>query len=252
MPQEKQSKPAQTAPKQGDDARIVYAPAQEDAAYGPPLIVFDLDGTVADSYQLAVESFRWVFEQMGFGTLPLDLLESFNGPTSDEVCRTMGIGPDRRKLYDRLLTEAEQAMAARCAKPFYGTMDTLHALVGEASLCLLTNGTASYMDLTLGQFGMTDLFIRRSAYVPGRTKADWIRRWQGELRAPRALMVGDRRSDIEQAHVAGALALGVTYGMGGVEELMGADALAGDMGEVLLLCRQFIKEGVLSCTAEQS
>ena len=252
MPQEKQSKPAQAAQKQGGDTQVVYTPAQEAAEYGLPLIVFDLDGTLADSYRLAVESLRRVFERLGFGDLPLGLLESLSGSTCDEVCRAMGIGPDRRAVYDRLLAEAEQEMAGRYAKLFYGAMDTLHALVAEASLCLLTNRTDSYMERTLGQFGISDLFVRRSAHVPGMSKADWIRRWRQELRAQRAMMVGDRRADIEQAHAAGALALGVTYGMGGIEELMEADALAGDLGEVLLLCRRFIEKGVLGCTGDQS
>lgn len=66
----------------------------------PALIVFDLDGTIADSRELARESYKRVFALMGFGQITDELADSFNGPDADEVCRVMGIGKDRRALYD--------------------------------------------------------------------------------------------------------------------------------------------------------
>ena len=62
----------------------------------PALIVFDLDGTIADSRELARESYKRVFALMGFGRITDELADSFNGPDADEVCRVMGIGADRR------------------------------------------------------------------------------------------------------------------------------------------------------------
>ena len=62
----------------------------------PALIVFDLDGTIADSRELARESYKRVFALMGFGQITDELADSFNGPDADEVCRVMGIGKDRR------------------------------------------------------------------------------------------------------------------------------------------------------------
>lgn len=251
MPQE-QSKPAQAAQGTDKTPRMVYAPAEREEEYGLPMIVFDLDGTVSDSYHLSIEAYRQVFGRMGLPALPLGVIESLNGPTADEVCRTVGIGPERRAEFESLLAEAEEAMIHRFAKPFFGAMETLRALEGEASLCLLTNGSASYMSQTLQKFGMAQLFVRKAAFVRGMTKADWIRRWQKELCARRSLMIGDRETDVRAAHAAGALALGVTYGTGGVGELMEADALAGDMAEVLTLSRRFCREGVLHSASDES
>lgn len=252
MPQEKQSKPGQAAQGPARPPRMVYAPTEREAEDGLPMIVFDLDGTISDSYQLSIQACRQVFGRMGLPALPLDVIESFNGLSADEVCRAMGIGPERRSEFEAFWAEAEDEAVRRFARPFFGAMETLRALEGDASLCLLTNGSASYMSQTLQKFGMAHLFVRKAAFARGMTKADWICRWQKELCACRSLSVGDRETDVRAAHAAGALALGVTYGTGGVGELMEADALAGDMAEVLTLSRRFCREGVLHGTADES
>ena len=57
--------------------------AQAMAARQPVLIVFDLDGTLTDSRDLARLCYQRVFEQMGFGRISDALAESFNGPDAD-------------------------------------------------------------------------------------------------------------------------------------------------------------------------
>lgn len=51
----------------------------------PTLIVFDLDGTISDSRELGRETYKRVFELMGFGRIPMSWRTSFNGPDADEV-----------------------------------------------------------------------------------------------------------------------------------------------------------------------
>ena len=79
------------------------------AAKHPALIVFDLDGTIADSRDMARESYKRVFAMMGYGMITDELADSFNGPDADEVCRVMGIGADRRAEYDELIERGGQA-----------------------------------------------------------------------------------------------------------------------------------------------
>lgn len=50
------------------------------AAKHPALIVFDLDGTIADSRDMARESYKRVFAMMGYGMITDELADSFNGP----------------------------------------------------------------------------------------------------------------------------------------------------------------------------
>ena len=73
----------------------------------PVLIVFDLDGTLTDSAELGRVLFKRVFALMGYGEISDEMADSFNGPSADEVCRVMGIGPDRRALYNHLRSDPD-------------------------------------------------------------------------------------------------------------------------------------------------
>ena len=54
-----------------------------------------------------------------------------------------------------------------------------------------------------------------------------IREWEQETGARRVIVVGDRKSDIDNARAAGAYAVGVTFGMGSVEAWRFTQRLAG-------------------------
>lgn len=131
------------------------------------MIVFDLDGTISDSYQLSIQACRQVFGRMGLPALPLDVIESFNGLSADEVCRAMGSARNGGRSSRRFGQKRRMRRSGRFARPFFGAMETLRALEGDASHCLLTNGSASYMSQTLQKFGMAHLFVRKAGVCAG-------------------------------------------------------------------------------------
>lgn len=100
------------------------------------LIVFDLDGTLADSRELARISFKRVFALMGCGEITDEQADSFNGPDADEICRVMGIGPDRRGMYDCLVDETDVELVRSIGRMFPGTEDMLMALAPWARLSI--------------------------------------------------------------------------------------------------------------------
>ena len=210
------------------------------ASRQPTLIVFDLDGTIADSLELGRECYKRVFELMGFGRISDELADSFNGPNADEVCRVMGIGADRRAEYDRLIEEVEGELTRAIGRMFPGIMDMLEALCPHATLAILTNGTQSYCESSMEVFGISPYIALHSGFVSGVSKAQRILQWQKELGATRVICVGDRITDIQTARKAGAYAVGVTYGMGSREELIGADALCDSPTQVAQVCMKWI------------
>ena len=210
------------------------------ASRQPTLIVFDLDGTIADSLVLGRECYKRVFELMGFGRISDELADSFNGPDADEVCRVMGIGADRRAEYDRLIEEVEGELTRAIGRMFPGIMDMLEALCPHATLAILTNGTQSYCESSMETFGISPYIALHSGFVSGVTKAQRIRQWQGETGATIVIVVGDRVTDIENARAAGAYAIGVTSGMGDRAELAGADCLCDTPQEVAACCMRLI------------
>lgn len=214
-----------------------YAMAKE----RPVLIVFDLDGTIADSAQLGRVLFKRVFEMLGYGVISDELADSFNGPSADEVCRIMGIGPDRRPLYNQLIDEVETELVKTIGRMYPGMIDMLEALSRHAVLAILTNGAPVYCKTCIDTFGLAPYIALHSGFVSGVTKAQRMLQWAGELDARRIIVVGDRSTDMENARAAGAYAVGVTYGMGSREELSGADVLCANACDVVRACMEVIR-----------
>ena len=202
----------------------------------PVLIVFDLDGTLTDSFMLGRVLFKRVFALMGFGEISDELADSFNGPSADEVCRIMGIEGARRAEYNRLIDEIETELVKSIGKVYPGTIDMLASLCPHAHLAILTNGAPSYLAACMTAYGFEPYIGLRAGYTEGVSKAERIRQWERELSAQRVIVVGDRKSDIDNARAAGAYAVGVTFGMGTKEELLGADALCASTEQVRAAC----------------
>lgn len=208
----------------------------------PVLIVFDIDGTIADSAKIGRELFKQVFALMGYGVISDELADSFNGPSADEVCRVMGVGPDRRPLYNELLESIEDDLVRKSGCMFPGICAMLDALAPHAVLALLTNGTQRYCETCIREFGLSPYISLHSGYVSGVTKAQHMLMWAKELGARRVICVGDRGTDVENARKANAFAIGVTYGMGTREELAGADCLCDTPTQVAKECLRVIGE----------
>lgn len=206
----------------------------------PVLIVFDLDGTIVDSRELARVCYQRVFELLGYGKISDAQAESFNGPDADEVCRVMGIGPDRRALYDQLVDEVCVELIHSIGKTFPGTLEVFQTLAPNAVLAILTNGTQRYCETCIEQFGLTPYVELHSGFRSGVSKAQRMQMWAQEIGARRIIVVGDRGTDIENARAAGAVAIGVTYGMGSREELADADVLCDNTRQLTNVCLEWI------------
>lgn len=212
------------------------------AARHPVLIVFDLDGTLTDSAMLGRELFKRVFALLGFGEISDELADSFNGPSADEVCRIMGIGEDRKPLYNQLINEIEPLLVRESGVVYPGTVEMLCELSRHAVLSILTNGSHVYCDTCIEEYGFAPYIALSSGFVSGVSKAQRIAQWQQETGAQRVIVIGDRATDVSNARAAGAYAIGVTYGMGSCEELSGADALCDTARQVCLECLRVIAE----------
>ena len=206
----------------------------------PVLIVFDLDGTIADSRELARQSYKRLFPLLGCGEITDEQADSFNGPDADEICRVMGVGSEKRPLYDKLLDELDAELVHSVGRVYPGVMEMLQALAPHAHLAILTNGSTHYLQTNIDVFGLAPYIGLCSGFVSGVTKAQRIAMWERELSARRVICVGDRKSDVDNARAAGAIAVGVTYGMGSREELGGADYLCDTAKEVESVCRRLI------------
>ncbi|MBR4038716.1 MAG: HAD family hydrolase [Clostridia bacterium] len=207
----------------------------------PVLIVFDLDGTLTDSYELGHLLFKEVFRRLGFGEISDEMADSFNGPSSDEVCRIMGI-EDRKAEYNALIDEVETELVRKMGKIYPGVIEMLETLAPHAHLSILTNGSSAYCETCIEHYGFAPYIGLSAGFTSGVSKAMRIGMWERELGVRRVIVVGDRSTDISNARAANACAIGVTFGMGSREELLGADVLCDNAQQVTQACMRVIAE----------
>jgi phosphoglycolate phosphatase len=193
-------------------------------------ILFDLDGVLVDSREAITTSLNHALREGGHPTRPAAELYGY-------------IGPALADAFAELLEEPRESSDVTACVAAY------RAVYGEVSLRLTTlipgiapvlealdtpKGIASSKPVAFSEPILETLGIRRHFEVVtgpdlnpfGETKTATIAKALETLGRP-AVMVGDRRHDVEGARANGIPCIGVTWGIGTREELdaAGADAL---------------------------
>jgi phosphoglycolate phosphatase len=211
------------------DSRSPDLTARASPDLGPGAIVFDLDGTVADSQEGILLSLHQTLLDYGRPANDHDL-RSLIGPPLDESFRQLGFGEDElisavdhyRDIYERV--------GVSLAQPYSGVLDVLNSLRRRGvHLALATAKRVDFAERMLNDFGVRDLFDE----VAGASLDDSLTskvEILGEVRRVfegvpgGAWMVGDRRHDVEAALAHGLTPVGVLWGYGSRAELEGAGA----------------------------
>ena len=185
----------------------------------PQLVIFDLDGTLTDSAEGIVSSFRHALGQIGAAVPEGDLASRIVGPPMHHTLSAMGLGE-----------HADAAIAAYRAD--YTTrgwaMNSLFDGIGPLLADLRTAGVrlavaTSKAEPTarriLAHFGLDEHFeVVAGASVDGAraTKTEVLAHALAQLEPlpERVLMVGDRLHDVEGAAAHGIDAVVVGWGYG--------------------------------------
>lgn len=206
-----------------------------------PLIVFDLDGTLLDSYEMSMKTHVRLIEAMGLPPAPHALLKALNGPTLEEACAMLGLPPQRMGELEAAYARIEAEHVPVMSRLFPGVLEMLASLQNQAILCLLTNSLPAYLGMACEATGIGKYFAERAGSAPGTPKAVRIRQWMEARGLPRALMIGDRPTDVAAGRTAGTWTLAVTYGCGTADQLAHADAMASTVAEVWRHCERFCR-----------
>jgi phosphoglycolate phosphatase len=214
--------------------------------------LFDLDGTLTDSAPGIIASITAALLAVGHVPDPdLDLRWVIGPPIDGVMARLLGEDGTRRvaeavSLYRQFY--GESGLLANALYPGVAGMLDSFAAAGFA-LCLATSKRRVFAERILARLGIAGRFRGIYGSEDGGKldhKPALIAHILGRegVRPTDAVMIGDRRFDIEGAHANGVRAIGVTWGYGHVAELQaaGADALATDTAAVLpqalvVLCR---------------
>lgn len=206
-------------------------------------LLFDLDGTLTDPMQGITRSVQYALRHFGIEVEDLTTLCPFyRTAAAGFVPRILrhDLRPSRRGDSEKY-GEYFSRQGIFENKLYAGIPELLSALQAQgATLAIATSKPDFLAERIARHFGFRDRFTLicgGTAYGPCSTKAGVIRETLAQLRIDdpsQAVMIGDRRFDIEGAAAAGVESIGVLWGYGSREELEKASPgyLAADIPEL--------------------
>lgn len=214
----------------------------------PELIVFDLDGTLADTIEDIAASVNRVLSRFGLPTYDSATYKLMVGDGFRALIERC-IPPERlhdEGLFDQVFESATREYAAHAlekTKPFPGMLPTLEALSRKGiRLAVLSNKPDDMSNAIVRNLFSAVHFVAvwgNSSQRPRKPdpSAVWEICGMAEARPERSLFVGDSGVDMKTAKAAGMIGIGALYGYRSREELKmaGADFYIASPPELLSL-----------------
>jgi len=209
-------------------------------------VVFDLDGTLADTSGDLVAAANWCFRDMGLGDLLDPVADAGTALRGGRAMLTLGLsrvgrGEDTDEVmrqYPRLLSAYGDAIAEH-TRLYPGAMDSVARLEAAGyGVAVCTNKPEALADLLLRELGVRDAFaalvgadtlpVRKPDPEPLR---EAVRRAGGDPAI--ACLVGDSDTDRNTAKAAQVPSILVTFGpAGGDMAALEPEALIGHFEEL--------------------
>jgi phosphoglycolate phosphatase len=196
------------------------------------LVIFDCDGTLADSQHMIVDTMSDVFAALGLAAPRAEATRGVIGLSLIEAVSRLVPDADRA-LVERIVTSYREAFAARAheAEPlFEGAEDAVRRLGARPDILLgiATGKSQRGVRRVLDNYRLEDCFvtIQTADDAPSKPHPGMIERAMGDVgaRRERTVMIGDTTYDMEMAANAGVHGLGVEWGYHPSEALSGAGA----------------------------
>ena len=196
--------------------------------------IFDFDGVIIDSLPAVTTATNGALLAHGFTPRSDVELERFIGPpvlsvfaeltgAAEESETVAACVATYHDLYRRVYLDQTRLMP--------GVPEVLAALA--LPLALATSKAYEFVAPLLEHFGLQ--FGVVSAPTLAEPKSETVARAQRRLGAAHAVVVGDRHFDVDAAQACGLRAIGVTWGVGDRDELVGADVIVDQPAELLTL-----------------
>ena len=213
---------------------------------GRRLIIFDFDGTLANTVPAIVSTARTVLARHGLTDEAMGDLTRLVGPPFPQAYSLVyGFSEEEAAQITAEYRAIYRGIGPEAWPLFGGVAALLRRLRSAGRLTAVASSKQMAMvERALADNGITELFdvaLGKSSDAEG-DKVSLIKRAMDDLGVgpAEAVMVGDRHHDVEAAAACGVPCVGVTYGgTGTVAELMGAGACAcadtvEELGRVLL------------------
>lgn len=195
-------------------------------------VLFDLDGTVAESAPGVTRSFSYALSKYGINEDPSDLSKVIGPPLDRSFMDFYGFSKERADEAIEHYREYYRERGIFECNIYDGIEDMLKTLSGcGTGILLATSKPTVFATRILDHFGLSRYFSHAvGSELDGRrtNKAEVIECALELADTPkdRVLMVGDRSFDVIGAHTVGIMAAGALWGYGSADELSVADFTA--------------------------
>lgn len=203
--------------------------------------MFDLDGTLTEPYEGITKSFQYALKAYGIDVKQSDLLPVIGPPLIDSFCSMFGFDEKTGWEAVRKYRERFENVGWRENSLIDGVPDMLDALKRQGKkIALATSKPFVFADKIIKEYKIDKYFdVAVGAELNGEkgTKKEIITKTLKKLNCSRpglAVMVGDRRYDIEGARQCGTAAIGVRVGYAekGELEKAGAEYIADTIADL--------------------
>jgi phosphoglycolate phosphatase len=195
-------------------------------------VIFDLDGVLVDSRAAISGAMNRALAANGFSQRREAELYRFIGPPLAMGFAELTAEPaDSDAVVACVASYRERYAVSSLTETvvFAGIPEALEELSRDHRLAVATSKAQLLAEPLLAALGLRERFevvVGTDMTARVEDKAATIGRALAALQAEGAVMVGDRSFDVVGAHAHGLPAVGVTWGIGSVDELAAADAIA--------------------------
>lgn len=175
-------------------------------------IVFDFDGTLADTYGIAMALYNAEATNYGLRTISPEDWEAMRRMRFGEMLKFVGIKPHQVPKY---LTIGKQVLRGQIEKIvlFDGIVEMVNRLKAAGhDLFVLSSNAEDTIQAVLDRYGIKDMSVMKSSKLFG--KAAPLRKLVrlNHLKPDQVWMVGDEIRDVVAADKAGINSMAVTWG----------------------------------------
>ncbi|MCO6497013.1 MAG: HAD-IA family hydrolase [Chitinophagaceae bacterium] len=178
-------------------------------------IIFDFDGTIGDTIELALDSYNKITEEHHLKPLNNQDRALIKSKQPRELFKAAGISGLKLPLII-LAIRKEMNHSIGDMKVIPGMDDALRAIQEQGyQLGILTSNSVENINIFLEKNGLKNLFnfVHSEKSFFGKSKVINKLMKQYVIEKQNAIYVGDETRDIEAAHKSGIAGIGVTWGM---------------------------------------
>ncbi|MGS2741253.1 HAD family hydrolase [Sinomicrobium sp. M5D2P17] len=169
-------------------------------------VIFDLDGTIANTLPMCIAAFRKSIEPLTGKTVSDEEIVATFGPSEEGTI--LALAPDHYDEGVSAYLRCYEELHHMCPRPFDGIVELLETLKdNEVRVAMVTGKGKNSADISMDKFGITSYFEKiETGHPGGPRKVEGIRACMdffGDLDKSEVIYVGDAPSDIESCRVAG-------------------------------------------------